>query len=107
MFENNYDKTVSDTVTNTAPRDRTFQSLQKGQIVKKKIHRGKGTHKYIALTQVCVFRTETITDIDKRIILIENENIIDDSLLEKFGQLRIIEVHKACYVAVLESFVEE
>ena len=104
MFENNYDKIVSDTMINTEPRDKSFQ---KGQIVKRKIHRGKENHKYVAFEQVFVLHNEEITDIDNRVILITNENLIDDNLLEEFGQFKIIEVHKTCYVAVLESIVGE
>jgi hypothetical protein len=107
MFENNYDKIVSDTMINTEPRDKSFQGLQKGQIVKRKIHRGKENHRYVASTQVFVLQDEEITGIDNRIILIENENLIDDNLLEKFGQFKIIQVRKTCYVAVLESIIEE
>ena len=90
-----------------APKERTFQGLQKGQRVKRRIHRGNGIHKYKALTQVVVFHTNTQIESDTRIILIENENIIDDKLLEKFGQFKIIQVRKTCYVAVLESIIEE
>lgn len=90
-----------------APKERTFQGLQKGQRVKRRIHRGNGIHKYKALTQVVVFHTNTQIESDTRIILIENENIIDDKFLEKFGQFKIIQVRKTCYVAVLESIIEE
>jgi hypothetical protein len=89
------------------PKDKTFQGLQMGQVVERKIHRGKGAYKYIAFTKVSVFCNDEITDIDSRIILILNEDDIDDSLLGKLGRFKIIQIHKTCYVAVLESIVEE
>lgn len=107
MFENNYDKIVSDTVTNTAPRDRSFQGLQEGQVVKRKIRRGKGANRYIALTEVSVSRNEEVTDIDNRIMLILNQDSFEDNILGKYGQFNIIEVRKTCYLAFLESIVGE
>ena len=107
MFENNYDKIVSDTMINTEPRDKSFHGFQKGQIVKRKIHRGKENHKYVASAQAFVLQDEEITNVDNRNILIKNEDTIDDSLLEEFGLFKIIQVEKTYYVAYLLAIVRE
>lgn len=80
-------------------KNRTFQGLQIGQVVARKIHRGKENNRYVAFTQVFVRSNDKITDIDNRIILIENEDTINDSLLGKFGLFRINQVEETYYVA--------
>lgn len=90
-----------------APKDRTFQGLHVGQIVMRKIHKGKENRGYLAFAQVFVLKDEEITNVDNRNILIKNEDTIDDSLLEKFGLFKIIQVEKTYYVAYLLAIVRE
>ena len=78
-----------------------------GQVVERKIHRGKRNHKYKAFAQVYVLDNEELTDIDNRIILISNEGSFEDIVIGKYGQFKIIQVLKTCYLAVLESIVGE
>ena len=90
-----------------APKDRTFQGLQMGQIVKSVIHRARGNRKYIAFVNVFDFRDEEITDIDSRILLILNEDDIDDSFIGKLARFKIVETRKTCYLAYVLAKVGE
>ena len=107
MFENNYDKIVSDTMINTEPRDKSFQGLQIGQIVESVIHRGRGNHKYKAFADVFAFCDDEITDVDSRIILFLNEDDIDDSFIGKLARLKIVKIQKTCYLSYVLAKVGE
>ena len=90
-----------------AIKDRTFQGLQMGQIVMRKIHKGKENRGYVAFAQVFVLKDEEITNVDNRNILILNEDDIDDSFIGKLARFKIVEIRKTCYLAYVLATVGE